>query len=612
MSAFLSLPTPPLPHPLAALSRAATRQEPGSGYSTNIRPLRRRLPPSAAPNPLITSPSDPCPQNETMIQGFEWYIPPSSTTPQTHWQRLTKTLPSLSKLGITKMWIPPACKAADAKNGNGYDIYDLWDLGEFPQKGSTPTKWGSKSQLEELCKIAEGHGVKVLFDAVLNHKTGADYKERVKAKRVDPLDRNKELDGGETREIESWTGFNFPDRRGRYSGREWNTRHFTGVDWDDVRREKGIWKLGGKEWCEDVDEEVGNYDFLMFADVDHRHPEVQQDIFDWVKWLPTQLKIGGLRLDAIKHYSYRFQKKILEHIDRNVENGKEWFIVGEYWREDSEFLAKYIEYMDHRIALFDVPLCSNFSRISMAGERGDMRELFNDTLCLWKPNNVVTFVVNHDTQQGQSLETPVAPWFLPHAYTLILLRANTGLPCVFYSDLYGSFASGPSSFIPPMSGNPALLARLILIRKLYAYGTQNDYFSSRDCVGFTREGHPSRSGGAGLAVVMSNGWNSSTEKMFVGRQHGGEKWIDFLRLCPGEVVIDEEGWGNFLVPGNRGCSVWVSGRAERRDEVMNLEFDFDIYGIEAEMNRRQYKLDRRQQEINDTSRRKFEGHFPAI
>ncbi|KAK0710544.1 glycoside hydrolase superfamily [Apiosordaria backusii] len=493
-----------------------------------------------------------------MIQGFEWYIPPSSSSSpsQSHWHRLTKLLPSLAKIGITKMWIPPACKAADGPNGNGYDIYDLWDLGEFPQKGSTPTKWGSKSQLELLSKTAEGHGVKIIFDAVLNHKAGGDFKERVKAKKVDPLDRNIELDNGMVREIESWTGFNFSARGEKYSRMEWNKRHFTGVDWDDIGREKGIWKVGGKEWCGDVDEEVGNYDFLMFADVDHRHPEVQRDIFDWIEWLPTQIKIGGLRLDAIKHYSFQFQKRLLGHIDTNVENGKDWFIVGEYWREDSEFLARYIEYMEHRMALFDVPLCSNFSRISLAGEKGDLRQVFDDTLCLWKPNNVVT---------------SVAPWFLPHAYALILLRANAGLPCVFYSDLYGSFASGPSSFIPPMSENTILLPRLILLRKLYAYGTQHDYFCETGCIGFTREGHPSQSGGAGLAVVMTNQWRWSTQRMFVGKQHSGEKWIDVLGLCPGKVVIDEEGWGEFNVSGNRGCSVWVDEKADGRLEVSRLE-----------------------------------------
>ncbi|KAK0666610.1 family 13 putative glycoside hydrolase [Cercophora samala] len=616
MSTFLSLPNPPLPPPLAALSRAATRQEPNSGHSTNIRPLRHRLPPSTCPNPLHppSSPSPPPPpQNETMFQSFEWYTPPSTSTPQSHFSLLTSLLPSLSPLGITKLWLPPACKAADGKNGNGYDIYDLWDLGEFPQKGSTSTKWGSKSQLAHLSQVAGGCGIKVLFDAVLNHKTGADYKERVQARKVDPLDRNRELDGGvEGREIESWTGFTFPGRGGRYSGREWDSSHFTGVDWDEERRERGVWKVGGKEWCEDVDEEVGNYDFLMFADVDHRHPDVQQDIFDWVEWLPTQLKIGGLRLDAIKHYSFRFQKKLLRHIDDHVDEGHDWFIVGEYWREDSEFLAKYIEYMDHRISLFDVPLCSNFSKISMAGERGDMREIFKDALCLWKPNNVVTFVVNHDTQQGQSLETPVAPWFLPHAYALILLRANTGVPCIFWSDLYGSFASGHSSFIPPMSGNPSLLARLILIRKLYAYGTQHDYFYHQDCVGFTREGHPSHGGGAGLAAVMTNQWGLSEMKMYVGKQHSGELWIDFLRLCPGKVVIDEDGWGLFPVAGNRGCSVWANEQAEGKDEVINLQFNSDIYGIEADMNRRQSMFERRQYEIEEMSRRTFGGNAPTI
>jgi hypothetical protein len=28
-------------------------------------------------------------------------------------------------------------------HGNGYDIYDLYDLGEFDQKGAVPTKWGT-------------------------------------------------------------------------------------------------------------------------------------------------------------------------------------------------------------------------------------------------------------------------------------------------------------------------------------------------------------------------------------------------------------------------------------------------------------------------------------
>ncbi|KAK4167034.1 alpha-amylase [Cladorrhinum sp. PSN259] len=567
MSSFLNLPSPPLPPALLAFQKAAVRQEPGSGFSTNIRPLRTRLTPATAHLPNPFTPANPATPNQLMIQGFEWYIPsPSEKDPTTHWQRLKSLIPSLSQLGATHIWIPPACKAA-VPHGNGYDIYDLYDLGEFEQKRTTRTKWGSKQELVELTTTAQEHGVKILFDTVLNHKTGANYKEKGVATKMDPRDRMKEdKQGGGKRDVEVWTGFDFPGRQGKYSGLRWRKEHFTGVDYDDVSKEKGVWKLEGKEWKDDVDEELGNYDFLMFADVDHGHPEVREDLFRWIEWLGKEsgLTLGGLRMDAIKHYSFRFLRDFLIHIRANV--SKDWFVVGEYWRVDSEFLAKFLEYMDHRLSLFDVQLVHNFSDISLLGDRGDLRKVFDDALVLWKPDNSVTFVVNHDTQDGQSLETPVAPFFIPLAYSLILLRANTGLPCVFYSDLFGSFSKYPTPdhriVIPPTSGGK-VLPKMMLARKFWAYGTQHDYFDDQNSVGFTRVGHESQSGGNGLAVLMTNGWEYTSKKMFVGRQHAGEMWTDLLKWCHGQVVIDSEGWGVFYV-GPQSVSVWVYAAAEGR------------------------------------------------
>lgn len=150
---------------------------------------------------------------------------------------------------------------------------------------------------------------------------------------------------------------------------------------------------------------------------------------------------------------------------------------------------------------------------------------------------------------------------------MILLRADTGLPCVFYGDLYGCL--GPDldgrSFTGPVSGG-ALLPRLMLARKHYAYGSQLDYFDDPHCIGFTRTGHPSRSGGAGLAVVLTNGWTFASKHMFVGAEHAGQRWTDILRCCWGEVVIDEVGWGLFPV-GPRSTAVWVSSTAENRQAV---------------------------------------------
>ena len=345
----------------------------------------------------------------------------------------------------------------------------------------------------------------------------------------------------------------------------WNKSHFSGTDYDQKTKTNGVWKFVGHEkkgWAKDVDKELGNYDYLMFADVDYSNPEVRKDVFYWIHWLSTQINLSGLRLDAIKHYSEDFVRDFIQYIDSGVDSN--WFIVGEYWKDDYDALSSYIERMGNRISLFDVMLVSNMSRISMA-KKGDLRKILKGTLALHKPANAVTFVQNHDTQPRQALETPVLPFFIPMAYALILLRANCGYPCVFWGDLYGSFGPEPKSDfsnfeLPSCAGR---LAQLIIARKLYAYGSQIDYFDQAHCIGLTRMGHPSHSAGAGLAVVMTNGWSFAHKRMNVGQQHAGERWTEILHWAWGEVVIDQRGWGTFPV-GPRSVGVWVNAVAEGR------------------------------------------------
>lgn len=146
-----------------------------------------------ADNPLWTAeaehldqlPTWDAPDNALMMQAFEWHVPDD----QRHWQRLKSVLPSLKEIGVDSMWIPPGCKAM-SPSGNGYDIYDLYDLGEFDQKGSRATKWGTKEELLELTRTAQNLGIGVIWDAVLNHKAAADYTERFLAVKVDPKGRS--------------------------------------------------------------------------------------------------------------------------------------------------------------------------------------------------------------------------------------------------------------------------------------------------------------------------------------------------------------------------------------------------------------------------------------
>ena len=82
----------------------------------------------------------------------------------------------LSKQGFSAIWLPPASKGYPSSS-MGYSPYDYYDFGEFNQKGSIPTWFGSKHQLLDLIKEIHHHQMQVYADLVINHNSGADSEE---------------------------------------------------------------------------------------------------------------------------------------------------------------------------------------------------------------------------------------------------------------------------------------------------------------------------------------------------------------------------------------------------------------------------------------------------
>ena len=115
--------------------------------------------------------------------------------------------------------------------------YDLYDLGEFDQKGSVRTKYGTRQEYLEAIDAVHENGMQVIVDIVLNHKAGGDDFEKIKVIKVDPDDRRKVI--SEPMEIEAYTKFTFPGRNKKYSNFEWNYMCFTGVDYAHDTGEKG-------------------------------------------------------------------------------------------------------------------------------------------------------------------------------------------------------------------------------------------------------------------------------------------------------------------------------------------------------------------------------------
>ena len=190
--------------------------------------------------------------NETIMQFFEWYLPSDGN----FWKTAVNEAPYLAKTGITQVWFPPAYKGNGGKDDVGYGVYDLYDLGEFDQKGSIATKYGTKVEYLVAINAMHNYGIKVLADVVFNQKMGADETEDVIAIEDNPQNRSESL--GEPKEITAWTKFTFPGRNDMYSSFKWNWTHFHGTDWDEKTKKNSVYRFYGKHWDELVDKENGN------------------------------------------------------------------------------------------------------------------------------------------------------------------------------------------------------------------------------------------------------------------------------------------------------------------------------------------------------------------
>ena len=486
----------------------------------------------------------------TMLQYFHWYLPNDGNL----WKQIKEEAPRLKELGFSIIWFPPAYKGSSGGYSEGYDIYDLYDLGEFDQKGSVRTKYGTRQEYIDAVNAVHDAGIGVMTDIVLNHKAGGDEIEKIKAVKVDPENRDKVLTS--PLEIEAFTKFTFPGRKKKYSDFEWNFMCFSGVDYAYNLSETGIYRIlngYGDSWDEMLTDEKGNYDYLMYNDIDFRNPAVCEELQRWAKWYWDQANFDAVRLDAVKHITPTFYLQWLRRLREDT--GKEIFAVGEFWAPGFlNLLLKYLEVTESTMSLFDSSLHQNLHQASQLGNGYDIRNILKETLVEAVPQKAVTVVANHDTQPLQSLEAPVEPWFKPIAYALILLREE-GYPCVFYPDLYGANYKGRGNdgneyeiWLPKVDD----LEKLLFARNNHAFGTQRDYFDHANCIGWTREGDDHHNG---CAVVLSNGDNGN-KNMEIGKRYAGKKFIDMLEKNLSEVEINNDGWGNFYAPAG-SVSVWV-------------------------------------------------------
>lgn len=188
-------------------------------------------------------------------------------------------------------------------------------------------------------------------------------------------------------------------------------------------------KKGITNWENQNDLENGwIYDL---PDLAQENPVVEKYLLDVAQWWITETDIDGYRLDTVKHVPVTFWEKFAKRVK---ETKKDFYILGEVWANDPNYIAKYDKAgID---GFVDYPLHENL-RTAFAKPDQTLDWLFSN----WERNKVIyenpylmgTFIDNHDmprfTQDiAKNNQNPGTRWKLALTY----MYTTPGIPIVYY------------------------------------------------------------------------------------------------------------------------------------------------------------------------------------
>jgi hypothetical protein len=107
---------------------------------------------------------------DLLMQGWYWDYP--KTSQGYLWADTVKNKAmDMSNAAFTYVWLPPLSRASSVPNNssNGYDIKDLFDLGEF---GLGATGFGTRQNLNQTIATFNAWNLKTTADVIYNHRDG--------------------------------------------------------------------------------------------------------------------------------------------------------------------------------------------------------------------------------------------------------------------------------------------------------------------------------------------------------------------------------------------------------------------------------------------------------
>ncbi|KAK1305862.1 hypothetical protein QJS10_CPA10g00593 [Acorus calamus] len=327
---------------------------------------------------------------EIVFQGFNW----ESNKSGRWYSELNEKISEIASLGFTIVWLPPPTESVSPE---GYMPKDLYNLN---------SRYGTMDQLKLLVKRFHEEGIRVLGDAVLNHRC-AHYQNKNGV----------------------WNIF---------GGR---------LNWDDravVADDPHFQGRGNKS---------SGDNFHAAPNIDHSQDFVRKDLKEWLCWLRKEIGYDGWRLDFVRGFWGGYVKDYLEA-------SEPYFAVGEFWdslsytygamdyNQDAhrQRIIDWLNAVNGKSGAFDVTTKGILHAVLEKCEYWRLSDAKGKPpgVVGWWPSRAVTFIENHDTGSTQGhWRFPAGKEMQGYAYIL----THPGTPAVFYDHVFSHYQQEISSLI---------------------------------------------------------------------------------------------------------------------------------------------------------------------
>jgi alpha-amylase len=420
-------------------------------------------------------------------------------TPDTPWwyDVIASKAQSLAGWGFTDALFPQPCKTQSGayRTGDGYGVYDQYDIGSKNQCGGIPTRFGSAEQLRRAIAVCRANGINVLIDHVMHQLSGGkgDVYNYLGAD-------GKTLNG------------RFPKFKSCFRGSPSKGYVPEDAAIPDIPND---FSFGSEFEYDNGIPKNYNRDGMMAA----------------TEWLFATLGVQGARIDDTKGMSLNFQKYFFNH---DSLNGK--FFFGEYAsgnRNDTEWWVNQVDRIPSA-ADFDIhynviqPICNNATHYNMHGMKGRGMNAID-------PMKSVTFVESMDSDTN-GFATVIFDKILGYA----ILLTQEGLPQVYIRDYLKEV---------DCYGLQEEINKLCWVHAVLAHGSTEYRYGDNSMVVYERVGYPN------LLVGLNNDvWNPQWKPVTVQTGFGAHVEIkDYTGKNPTHYWTDAHGKVTiWLPPGANG------------------------------------------------------------